>query len=226
MYFSRDPFVRNQINIVIADAQPIFLDGLRHILGTVKRFNIIGEAANGEAALKIISDKDPDVAILGIDLSVKDGFEVARTVFSKSLPVKMIFLTKHKSRSCFNAALNLGVKGYVLKNTSTQYLIDAVNEVSDGNCFICPQLSNFLIKRNHRKKLFTQSKPAFVDLTTCEKRILILVSQYMTSRQIADELFVSVRTVEHHREHISQKLNLRGRNSLLKFAIEHHDELI
>lgn len=213
------------IDIVIADPQPIFRAGLRDLLETVDSFDLIGEAVNGKAALKVITDSEPDVAILDIDLPEKDGFEVARTLFARSMPVEVVFYSIHTSEICFNTALNLGVKGYVLKYSETQELIDAVKTVSEGECFVSSRLASLLAERNRRKKLFTKATPAFTKLTPGEKRILILVGQYMTSKDIAAELSVSVRTVEHHRKRIAAKLGLHGTHSLLKFALENQNEI-
>lgn len=217
--------MKNQIEIVIADAQPIFRVGLRKTLAAVRRFNVVGEAADGEAAMELIKDLEPTVAILAVDLPQKDGFEVARQVLCQALPIGIVFLTVHRSEECLNSALDLGVKGYLLKDSSPTYLIDAVKAVAGGKCFVDPVLSTLLIERNRKQESFLGSTPTLNDLTECEKRILVLVSQFMTSKAIAAELFISPRTVEHHREHIADKLGLRGRNCLLKFATEHKHEL-
>ena len=103
--------MKAEITIVIADDHPIFRQGLRQLLEEVTNFKIVGEAGNGEVALRLISELRPDVAVLDIDMPEKDGFEVARILFSHSSPVALIFLTMHRDRSLFNAALNLGVKG-------------------------------------------------------------------------------------------------------------------
>lgn len=215
----------NQIDVVIADAQPIFRSGLQQILKTVNCFNLVGEAFDGKSALKVVTNTKPDVAILDIDIPKKDGFEVARALFARSMSVEVIFLTIHKSEKFFNAALNLGVKGYILKDSATSELIEAIKTVSDGKSFICPRLSSFLVKRNRGGNSFVKTTPAITDLTRCEKRVLIMVGQYMTSKDIAAELFISTRTIEHHREHIAAKLGLHGRNALLKFTLEHQNEL-
>src|SRR5262249_27718509 len=181
---------------------------------------------NGEAALKQITSLKPDVAILDIDMPEKDGFEVARTLFAQSMPVEVIFLTMHKNKSLFNAALNLNVKGYVLKDSAMADLINAVKAVSLGQNFISPQLSTFLIERNRQSDLLTQKAPAISKLTPTEKRILVLISDYRTSKEIAAELYISIRTVEHHRASIVTKLDLKGSHALLKFALDHKDELV
>ena len=217
--------MKPEIRIVIADDHPIFRNGLRQLLETVPNFKIIGEADNGEAALKLITGAQPDLAILDIDMPEKDGFEVARTLFAQSVPVEVIFLTMHKNKSLFNAALNLGVKGYVLKDSAMADLINAVKAVSLKQNYISPQLSTFLVERSRQTDLLTQSQPAISKLTPTEKRILRLVSDYRTSKEIAAELFISIRTVEHHRASIATKLDLKGSHALLKFALDHKNEL-
>jgi DNA-binding NarL/FixJ family response regulator len=217
--------MNDEIKIVIADDHPIFRNGLRQLLETAPNFKIIGEADNGEAALKLIIERKPDVAILDIDMPEKDGFEVASTLFSKSVPVQVIFLTMHKNKKLFNAALNINVKGYVLKDSAMADLINAIKTVSRGQNFISPQLSTFLIERNRQSELLTESTPAINKLTPTEKRVLMLIGDYKTSKDIAAELFISIRTVEHHRSNIVTKLDLKGSHALLKFALDYKDEL-
>ena len=220
------PEMKDEIKIVIADDHPIFRNGLRQLLETVSGFKIVGEADNGEAALKLITTTTPDIAILDIDMPEKDGFEVARTLFAQSTPVEVIFLTMHKNKSLFNAALNLGVKGYVLKDSAMADLIGAVKAASQRQNFISPALSTFLVDRSRQAELLAQSAPAINELTPTEKRILVLISEYLTSKEIAAKLFISIRTVEHHRASIATKLNLKGSHALLKFALDHKDELV
>ncbi|HVE59849.1 MAG TPA: response regulator transcription factor [Pyrinomonadaceae bacterium] len=217
--------MNDEIKIVIADDHPIFRSGLRQLLETVANFKIIGEADNGEAALRLTHDIKPDVAILDIDMPEKDGFEVARSLFTDSIPVEVIFLTMHKNKSLFNAALNLGVKGYVLKDSAMADLINAVKAVCAGQNFISPQLSTFLIERRRQTEIFAENTPSINSLTPTERRILILISEYLTSKEIAAKLFISIRTVEHHRASIATKLNLKGSHALLKFALDHKNEI-
>lgn len=217
--------MKAEITIVIADDHPIFRQGLRQLLEGVANFKIVGEADNGEIALRLISESRPDVAVLDIDMPEKDGFEVARILFSYSSPVALIFLTMHKDRSLFNAALNLGVKGYVLKDSAMAELIEAIKAASNGQNFISPELSTFLVDRGRQTASLAQDVPGISQLTPTEKRILVLIAEYQTSKEIANQFFISTRTVEHHRASIATKLNLKGSHSLLKFALEHKDEL-
>ncbi|MBX7173629.1 MAG: response regulator transcription factor [Pyrinomonadaceae bacterium] len=217
--------MNNELRIVIADDHPIFRNGLRQLLETETGFKIIGEADNGEAALKMIASEKPDVAILDIDMPEKDGFEVANALFSKSIPVEVIFLTMHRNKKLFNAALNIEVKGYVLKDSAMADLINAVKAVSRGQNFISPQLSTFLIERHRQTENLTGNGAAISKLTPTEKKILMMIGDYKTSKDIANEMFISIRTVEHHRSNIAIKLDLKGSHALLKFALDHKDEI-
>jgi DNA-binding NarL/FixJ family response regulator len=215
----------SEIQIVIADDHPIFRSGLRGIIETEAGMKVIGEAENGETALTNICQYEPDIAILDLDMPGKDGFAVARAIEERNLAVDVIFLTMHNSESIFNAALNLGVKGYVLKDSAMPEIIDCIKAVVKGKKYVSPQLSSLLINRRSRANNFLQDKPALSDLTPAENQILNLIAAEKTSRQIADELFISIRTVDRHRANICLKLNLRGTNALVKFAVVHKSEL-
>jgi len=126
-------------------------------------------------------------------------------------------LTMHKNETLFNAALKLGVKGFVLKDSAMEDILNAVKTVATGESFFSQPLTKFLLKR---------AKPDLTDsLTPSEKRILSLIGEYKSSREIAETLFISVRTVERHRENISLKLDLHGNKALLKFALENKYKL-
>ncbi|MET0753702.1 MAG: response regulator transcription factor [Pyrinomonadaceae bacterium] len=210
-----------EIRIVIADDHPIFRSGLAQLLKTEERIKIVGEASDGEKALTAIRENSPDIAILDIDMPEKGGFEVAEELSSERIFVEIIFLTMHKNESLFNAALNLGVKGFVLKDSAMEDILNAVRTIIAGESFISQPLTNFLLKR-------TKFKPqtALVDaLTPSEKRVLTLIGEYKTSREIAEKLFISTRTVERHRENICLKLDLHGSKALLRFALENKEKL-
>jgi DNA-binding NarL/FixJ family response regulator len=217
--------MNNLIRVVIADDHPIFRKGLLQVIGAEPKFRIVGEADDGEAALKVIETMQPDVAILDVDMPNKDGFEVARTIIERRLPVEVIFLTMHKDESLFNAALSLGVKGYVLKDSALADIVNSIKAVGAGENFISPTLSTFLIRRTSRPAGPVKSPTGLEALTAAERGVLKLLAEYKSSKQIADELCISVRTVDHHRAHIASKLDLKGNLSLLQFAIKHQSEL-
>lgn len=213
-----------EIEIVIADDHPIFRRGLKAMIEAEADLKIVAEADNGEAALAAILEYEPDIAVLDLDMPKMDGFEIARQVQEKNLAVGIIFLTMHNSESIFNTALDLGVKGYVLKDSALPEIIDVIRAVQRGRNYISRQLQSLLVNRGNRTGYF-ESKAKLNDLSTGEHRVLKLIAQDKTSRQIAEELFISVRTVDRHRANMCEKLNLRGTNALLKFAVEHKAEL-
>ena len=220
-----NPPISSETQIVIADDHPIFRRGLKCIIETEPGLKVVAEADNGEAAFFHICRHEPDIAILDLDMPEKDGFEVTRAAQEKHLACEIIFLTMHNSESIFNAALDLGIKGYVLKDSSMSEIVDCIRAVLRGRSYVSPQLSTFLINRANRAADFARGKPALKDLTPTERRILKLISEEKTSRQIAESLFISVRTVDRHRSNICDKLELRGTNALVKFAIAHKTEL-
>lgn len=217
--------MKAEIRVLIVDDHPIFRRGLRQVIEMDPHLKVIGEAEDGETALERLQESPVDVAILDVDMPNKDGFEVAQAISEQRLPVEVIFLTMHKDERFFNAALNLGVKGYVLKDSAVTEIISGIKAVAAGQDYISPALSTYLLKRSRRAATLIEQKPSLENLTPTERRILKLIAAYKTSKEIADELRISTRTVEHHRANISEKLELKGSHALLKFAIEHESQL-
>lgn len=215
----------DQIRIVIADDHPIFRSGLSQLLTLEEKLSVVGEAENGIKALSIIRESLPDVAVLDIDMPEKGGFEVAKELAAEKNATEIIFLTMHKNETLFNAALNLGAKGFVLKDSAMEDILNAVKAVCKGENFISPALSTFLLKRANSAAKFEENNPSVKNLTPTECRILLLIADYKTSKEIADELFISQRTVDTHRTNISTKLGLKGTHALLKFALDNRNEL-
>ena len=131
----------------------------------------------------------------------------------------------HKDEDLFNEAMDAGAKGYVLKDSVVTDIIQSVRAAQEGRHFISPQLSSYLLNRNARAASLIKQKPGLNNLTPTERRILKLIAENKTSREIASELFISTRTVENHRANICAKLELHGAHALLKFALEHKSAL-
>jgi DNA-binding NarL/FixJ family response regulator len=208
------------ITILIADDHPLFRKGLRQAIEAEPSFRIVDEAKDGESALRKMVDLRPAVAILDIDMPGKNGFEVAKEAAILSLPVSIIFLTMYKEEDMFSAAMDLGTKGYVLKENAGSDIIDAIRAVAGGKYYISPLISDFLVRRGEQSRLVRKQHPLLETLTPAERRILKLISENSTSKQIAELLHISPKTVENHRVNIVKKLNLQGAHSLLKFALE------
>lgn len=217
--------MKNEITILIADDHPIFRQGLRQIIETDTSLKVVAEAGDGETALKLIAEVKPLVAILDVNMPYRDGFGVLRAVREQQLATEVVFLTMHNDKKYFNAALDAGVKGYMLKDCAATEIINCLRAVASGQSYISPQLSSHLINRTRRADHLTKRRPAVDSLTVTERRVLKLLAEYKTSQEIADQLCISVRTVHHHRANIAEKLELKGSHALLKFATEHQSEL-
>lgn len=217
--------MNNEIHIVMADDHPIVRQGLRQTIEADAALKIVAEAGDGKTALAQIVQHQPAVAVLDIDMPEQDGFSVARAVRQQKLPVEIVFLTIHREEELFQAALDLGAKGYVLKDSAVTDIVAAIKAVAAGQPYISPQLSAYLLKRSQSAAALHARKPGLEDLTPTERRILKLIAEDKTSKEIAEELFISHRTVETHRTNISRKLELHGNLTLVKFALEHKNQL-
>lgn len=217
--------MKPEIRIVIADDHPIFRRGLRSVIETDQKLKIVAEAEDGEAALEQIQILQPEIAILDMEMPNKDGFEVMRAIKEKKLSVAVIILTMHKDERFFNAALDQGANGYILKDSAATDIIAGIKTVAAGQNFISPQLSTYLLNRRTRATSLVEQKPGLSNLTPTERQVLRLIAANKTSKQIADELFIAVRTVEKHRANVCEKLELQGSHALLSFALEHKSEL-
>ena len=217
--------MKPEINVLICDDHPIFREGLKRIIEGDPRLSVVGEAEDGESALAKIEQHAPQVVVLDLDMPNKDGFDVARAIREKKVPVQIIILTMHKDERMLNAALDVGVKGYVLKDSAVTEIVASIKAVAGGQNYISPQLSSYLLNRNSRAAALLKQQPGLESLTATERRVLKLIAEYKTSKQIAEMLFISIRTVEHHRANICEKLELKGSHALLKFATEHQAEL-
>ncbi len=214
-----------QIRIVMADDHPIVRQGLRQMIETDKNLSIVAEAGDGQTALELIEKHQPGVSVLDIDMPKMDGFAVVRELQKKRINVEIVFLTMHSEEEIFQAAMDLGVKGYVLKDSAVTDIVSSIKSVAEQRPFLSPALSALLLNRRRRNDEFEKKQPGLHLLTPTEKRILKLIAENKTSKQIGEELYISYRTVEAHRANISRKLELRGSLALVKFAVTHKSEL-
>ncbi|HRI85205.1 MAG TPA: response regulator transcription factor [Ignavibacteria bacterium] len=209
-----------KIKIIIADDHPIFRSGLKQIIQEDENIEIIGVADNGEKAIQKIEELKPDIALLDIEMPKMTGLQVLKKLRELKIDCKVIFLTVFSSEDIFDESMELGVNGYVLKDCAVDDIIECINKVYQNNYYISPSISNFLISRRDKIKKFEKKNPSLNDLTKTELAILKHISEGKTSKEIAHELFISYKTVENHRSNINAKLNLKGPNSLMKFAFE------
>ncbi len=214
-----------RIQVVIVDDHPLFRQGLRQAVESDSRFEVVGEAANGPAALEMITKLHPDVAVLDVNLPGMSGLDVASALRAKKSKTKLAVLTMLKDEQAFNKAMNLGIQGYVLKENLGVEILNCIAAVSRNQAYVSPSLSDFLLRRRSQADMLASHKPGLDDLTIAEKRILKRVASGKTNKEIGAELFISPRTVESHRANICEKLELTGTNRLLQFALENRDAL-
>jgi DNA-binding NarL/FixJ family response regulator len=208
------------VTIILADDHPVFRHGLRQVIQKNNLFHIIDEASRGDGALDKIRQLKPDIAILDIDMPGLNGLEIAKIVQQESLPVRIVILTMYKEEDIFYKAVEYGIYGYVLKESAVTDILECIGNVADGSYYISPEISGYLIKHSDRKHRFEKQYPAIDTLTPTERKVLMLIAQMKTSKDIAKALSISHRTVENHRMNICNKLGIHGSHGLLKFALE------
>jgi two-component system response regulator DegU len=207
--------------IVIADDHPIFRAGIRQVLEKEAAVTIVGEAEHGEEALRQIIDLNPDIAILDFQMPKMTGLDVVRRLEAIGNETKVIFLTMIDDRKVFLEAMDLGVAGYVLKDSAVKEILQAVRAVVNHRPFVSPALTVFLLQRRAEPL----QPPTLKILTPTEMHILKLIGELRSNQEIADELFISKRTVENHRVNIARKLHLKGSHVLLRLALENKEIL-
>jgi DNA-binding NarL/FixJ family response regulator len=211
--------------IYIVDDHPVFRHGLKQMIEADRAFQVVGEAGDDVTALAEIKKLKPAVVIVDVRLPQRGGLELVRALRDVRPNPACIMLTMHGEESTFNAAMDAGARGYILKEDALELVLLGLKAVAAGSLYLSPQISGWLLRRQGRVSALKREKTGLSSLTATERRILQLVAENRTSKEIAGELFISHRTVETHRSNICQKLELQGVHKLLQFAIEHRSEL-
>ena len=214
-----------KIKVFLVDDHPVFRHGLREIVQADPHFEVVGDCGDGEAALAEIPRVKPHVVILDINIPNRSGLEVVRTLRATQPRVACLMLTMHAEESTFNAAMDAGALGYLLKEDAMDRVLLGLQTVATGGVYLSPAISAWLLRRQQRTSALKEEKSGLAALTPTERRVLQLVAENKTNKEIGEELFISHRTVEAHRSNICQKLQFRGAHKLLQFAIEHRSEI-
>jgi DNA-binding NarL/FixJ family response regulator len=217
--------MNDAIRVLLADDHPIFRSGLHTVLSGTPGILVVAEAGDGEAALAAVRRLRPDVAVLDLDMPKLDGLAVAAAIAAEGLAVHVALLTAHKSEAHLDKALAAGIRGYVVKDAAAVDIVDCIRAVHGGREYVSPQLTTLLLNRSRRAANLAGTKPGLAALTATERRVLQLIADQHSSKAIADQLSISVRTVENHRASICAKLDLHGVNALTKFAVAHRSDL-
>jgi two-component system, NarL family, response regulator DegU len=217
--------MKDKARIVIVDDHPIFRRGLKEIIESDRQFLVAGEAGDGEAGLQQVKSLRPDVAVVDLHLPGMGGLQLLRAVRALAQAPAVIVLTMHGEEGTFNEAMDSGAQGYILKDNAIADVLVGLKAVAAGGVFISPSVAAYLTRRHQRASALKEEKKGLVSLTPTERRILRLVAENKTNKEIGRELFISHRTVETHRGHICEKLELSGNRALLKFAFDHKSEI-
>jgi len=205
--------------IVLADDHVIFRQGIKNILEKNNGLDVIGEAGDGLKLLELLNEVIPDMIILDISMPKLRGIEATQEIKMILPDVKVLILSMHKDKAFVYSAISAGAEGYLLKEDADTELFAAIEKIFQGGRYISPllvgELTDELFQTRQKGKLTPQHEP----LTTREREVLKLIGEGISNKEIADLLFISIRTVENHRANIMRKLNIKNTAHLIKYAI-------
>lgn len=212
------------MKILLADDHPIFRKGLKALIEDHYAKVLVSECDNGQEAIDLLENQGYSVAIIDIDMPLCSGIEVLRFLKIKKMKVKPIILTMHNDELFFNEAFDQGALGFLLKEDSSLELITCIGEVLDDRQFVSNKLKSFLDNRKQFGEKIGGIRKAIKSLTNAEINTLKLVAENHTSKEIAELLFVTEKSVENYRSRICRKLNLSGgSNTLYKWCVENKE---
>ncbi len=205
-----------KIKILLVDDHAIMRDGIKALLSIYDDIEVVGEASEGREAVEMARELNPDVVVMDISMPGMDGLEVTRRLTKRNPGMKVIILTQHDNREYILSAIKVGAAGYIPKKALGSDLISAIRAVHSGDSFLYPSAAKTLID-DYRKQ--AEQPDIYESLTEREREILKLIAEGLTSREIANALYISQKTVQGHRTKIMEKLDLHNRTELIKYAI-------
>jgi two-component system nitrate/nitrite response regulator NarL len=210
------------IKILIVDDHEVVRDGLKNILLSLNNVSIAGEAANGEDAIAFYDSLKPDIVIMDISMPGMNGIEATRIIKENDPNARILILTMHDNQEYLNQIIRSGAKGFVLKNTDKEELLDAVKTVASGENFFSKDISKLIIENYIRSAKETDKNEGFkeVPLTKREIEILKYIAEGNSNQEIANKLYISYNTVDTHRKNIMHKLSIKNTAGLVRYAIE------
>jgi len=208
----------NKIKILIADDHKIFRDGIRSILEKENDLEVVDEAANGNEVIEKLATTSVDVVILDIDIGKPTGIEVTEIISEKYPVVRVLILSMIGLHDFVIQALEKGATGYILKNTGKDEVITAIRSVAKGDSYFSKEVSTILVEHLNRPRTI-KKRPEGIPLTAREVEVLQLIAQEYSNPEIAEKLFISIRTVDTHRRNLLEKLGLKNTAGLVKYAI-------
>ena len=215
----------SKIKVLIADDHKIVRDGIRLILdGEKSKFEVVGEASEGEEVLEEVRKKAVDIVIMDINMPRMDGITCTKKVRQIDKQIKVLALTMLDEDEHIRNMIQAGALGFVLKHSGQDELIEALQTISEGRHYFNNESTYSIVLdlMNERKQVEKTSEDGNIPLTKREKEVLNLICREMTNQEIAEELYISVRTVDAHRRNLLQKTGARNTAGLVRYAIEHN----
>jgi len=204
----------NKISILIADDHKLIRETWSYILNNDPRFKVVAACANGEEAVELAKEKHPGIILMDINMTPFSGLEATKQIRKIIPDSKIIGVTMHSQPAYAKKMLQIGARGYVTKNSSKEEMIKAILEVYQGNKYVCEEIRNILSDQSLEE---TEDSPSINTLTEREMQIINLIKQGFSSKEIAGNLEISLKTVEVHRHNILKKLKLKNSASLVNF---------
>jgi DNA-binding NarL/FixJ family response regulator len=212
--------VNQKYRIVIAEDHTILREGLRALLSSRPEFEIVGEAEDGRAAVQCIERLKPALALMDLSMPRMNGMDAIREIKKRCPETKILVLTVHKTEEYILATFKAGADGYALKDSTHTELVMAIKSVLTGKPYLSPGISEKVIEGYLEGRQTLKARTAYETLTHREREILKLIAEGYKNKEIADDLCISVKTVEKHRANIMEKLGLHNVQALTAFAIE------
>ena len=203
--------------IVLADDHRIVRDALRRVIEMRDDLEVVGEASNGEEAVDQVVEKQPDIALVDVEMPTFSGIEAARCISQKHLKTRVLMLSMHESGSAVEAALRAGAAGYVVKSSGTEELFHAIDTLRGGGAYLSPQVTSHVVGAFAAPAEAPSSRVGL--LTPRERAVLHQIADGLSSKEIATALGVSLKTVESHRSNLMQKLGIHKVSGLVRLAI-------
>lgn len=203
--------------IMLVDDHTLFRNGLRILLNTIDKYEVAGEAGNGQEFLELLEKELPDIVLLDIEMPVMDGIAAANMAMEKYPDLKIITLSMYGEEDYYYQMVDAGVKGFLLKNSDMNEVKTAIDTVADGGNYFSSELLQNLV---NSLRTSTKTREPQSELSEREIEILILICQGFSNQEIADQLFISKRTVDKHRANILEKSECKNTAQLVMYAIK------
>jgi len=214
--------VEQRIRILIADDHSLMRQGLKQILEIEKGFEIVGLAIDGEEAIEQCLKYKPDILLLDINMPNMNGIQALRRIKDMGLDTRVIMLTIHDDREYLFETINIGAEGYVLKDAEASSLIKAIKDVYSGESYIHPSLASAFVKEYKKRGKDTENDFNKEHLTRREYEVITLIAEGLNNREIAEQLFISEKTVKNHVSNIFKKIGVNDRTQAAIYAFKHN----